>query len=170
MQKRTCAKCNQEFELSENNFYKRSNRPKKPFDSYCKKCRLIIGKKYYQKSIDAGKCPYCSKKSLEHTVHCFVCYFKNLSYKTFGNSKSWVKIAEVVYKQNYICPYTGDKLIPGLNMSLDHIIPHKGNKRLKADINNLQFVRYEINMAKHKMSHDEFIKMCKKVYDYMVKV
>lgn len=58
---------------------------------------------------------------------------------------------------------TGEKLIPGFNASLDHIIPvSKGGSSNKA---NLRWVTSTINHMKWDLTDEEFVNMCRVVVD-----
>lgn len=54
------------------------------------------------------------------------------------------------------CPYTGELLIPGENMSLDHKTPIKHDKSLALELSNLQWVSWTYNLAKHDQTNEEF--------------
>ena len=63
--------------------------------------------------------------------------------------------------QKYICPYTGDLLIPGLNMSLDHINPK--SKEGTNNISNLQWINTDVNYMKRNLNEKDFLSLCHKI-------
>jgi hypothetical protein len=60
-----------------------------------------------------------------------------------------------------VCLYTGDRLIPGVNVALDHIIPlTRGGTN---ETSNLQLISARANAAKGDMTHDEYVEHCRLV-------
>ena len=59
-----------------------------------------------------------------------------------------------------LCAISGEDLIPGANMSLDHIKPTSVYPDLKNDINNVQWVTKWVNVAKWNLDMDDFVKRC----------
>lgn len=84
-------------------------------------------------------------------------------------------IKDLWERQGGICPYTGRALInapstgasqitcplTSYRASLDRIDSSKGYT-----VDNVQFVAYAVNIAKHALSSDEFIDFCKAVANY----
>ena len=63
--------------------------------------------------------------------------------------------------QGGVCALTGEKLRPGDNASLDHIVAKaKGGETVRS---NLRWVSYDSNMAKRDLSDAEFVALCRKV-------
>ena len=60
--------------------------------------------------------------------------------------------------QDYRCAYTGIKLIPALNASIDHKIPLSTDVSQYQKIENLQWVCLDINIMKRNYSEDDFLK------------
>ena len=119
-------------------------------------------KRSMKKRLLKGLCGWCLEKRLSHSVQfCEKHWFRDKSYKHFKSGKFWEQLKEIAEQQNYTCPYTGDKLIPGFNMSLDHIISKSEGGVNTVD--NVQWVTWHINVAKSSLSHAEFIELCKKV-------
>lgn len=66
-------------------------------------------------------------------------------------------------KQGGRCAYTGELLIPGVNASLDHKIPStRGGTN---DLENLQWVTYQVNRMKTDMLEEEFFRLCRMVLE-----
>lgn len=59
------------------------------------------------------------------------------------------------------CAVTGEKLVPGVNASLDHIVPvSRGGTSEKG---NLRWVTSTINHMKWDLTDDEFMAMCTQI-------
>jgi 5-methylcytosine-specific restriction endonuclease McrA len=63
------------------------------------------------------------------------------------------------------CPYTGEKLILGQNVSLDHKIPRSRRPDLAYEYSNLQWVSKTYNRCKSDLTDAEFRKLCRTVLD-----
>ena len=66
--------------------------------------------------------------------------------------------------QNGTCALTGEKLIPGKNASLDHIVPRC---RGGGNDNNLQWVTKEANYFKRARTNEELIRMSVKIAKHL---
>jgi 5-methylcytosine-specific restriction endonuclease McrA len=136
---------------------------------FCNNCRIKVNiqrKKREKKLSDEGLCIYCKTPATIRKINklCEDCWFKDMSGKSTGSRKNWKAIKDLFYKQNCKCFYTGRKLIPGINASLDHIVPKSKNG--SNNINNLQWLDLSINLMKRNMTHDEFISIIKLVVEY----
>lgn len=76
---------------------------------------------------------------------------------TFGEAKL------ILERQDYRCALTGLPLTPD-NFALDHIVPVKQGGAF--DMKNAQMVLKTVNRAKHTMSQQDFIQMCRNVAAY----
>ena len=95
---------------------------------------------------------------------CIACYLKRMSYSVCGSQKLWEKLLKLFNEQNQLCVYTGEKLIIGVNASIDHINPRvKGGSN---KIENLQWVDFRINLMKRDLVEPEFLKLIKKIHGY----
>ncbi len=112
-----------------------------------------------QKKID-GICYGCVRPSM-YNNYCEECWFKHTSESNFGTVKYAGSLKYLIESQNYTCAYTGEKLIPGKNASIDHIFP---KSRGGSDENtNLQWTTTLVNRVKYTLTHDEFIEFCKHI-------
>lgn len=59
------------------------------------------------------------------------------------------------------CALTGDVLQPGVNASLDHIVPR--SKDGQSIAKNLQWVLLSVNVAKQELDVVEFVELCRKI-------
>ena len=135
----------------------------------CKDCvRIYLSARYKKNKADADRngtcrCFGCEIITEVGAAYCTDHFFKNSAHGTLKDSSLWQDIKKLAEKQNYICPLTGDKLIAGVNMSLDHIKPSSKYPHLLQDLNNLQWLSKWANLAKLDWDLDVFIANCIKV-------
>lgn len=135
--------------------------------TYCVECKARKAD-YHRarraKHIAVGMCGNCGKKPpLPAMVHneryrlCEKCYLQKTSMMRLGSRKLWRVLAEKLEGQNYRCAYTGDKLILGLNDSIDHILPASRYPQYKTDPANVEWVTREVNEMKRDRTPEEFL-------------
>jgi len=112
----------------------------------------------------AGICQSCVLPTEFGTQTCSTHWFANrvtqrlgLGGDTIGRGQALKAILE---KQNYLCAYTGKKLVPGVNASVDHIQCKAKHPELVGDTNNIAWVDFQINRMKNDMDRDEFLETC----------
>lgn len=98
---------------------------------------------------------------------CEVCYLKQTSCSRFGSVEHWKMLKDKLESQNYCCVYTGDKLILGVNDSVDHILPRSRYPELTLDLNNIQWTTRVINTMKLNLLECEFLTEIKKVVEHL---
>lgn len=158
---KTCTKCNLEMPLDD--FYWLGGDPDRA-QSWCKICmnksNVSYTKKRYDKRRALGVCRSCGESTIKYSnAFCELHYI--LSKLKWGLGRQARKHeAEYMLKklqsQSYRCPYTGEKLILGLNTHLDHIKPRARFPKLLGDIDNLEWVSEVANHAKGQMTKEEF--------------
>lgn len=117
-----------------------------------------------------GICEKCGKRNRASVDRnhgpgwCTGCWGKQLAYNHLGSTKRWPEMYAILEKQKHRCIYTGELLVVGVNASVDHIVPkcRGGNP----GIENIQWVEKNVNWAKSRLSHDEFLNMIHKIVDY----
>ena len=100
----------------------------------------------------------CRKEAMPTSQFCLKHWFYKQAVVALHDSKKAAAIEELFYAQDELCAYTEEKLIPGVNASLDHKTPlcRGGNH----DIENLHWVTKRINGAKFYLTHEEFVQQC----------
>ena len=73
----------------------------------------------------------------------------------------------ILERQNWTCPYTGDKIILGVNDSVDHILPISKYPESKYDIDNIQWTTRVINIMKSNLLDCEFLAAIEKVAKHL---
>jgi len=126
-----------------------------------KKYHIKYDKKKYENYKKNGVCVKCGAKRLLNQLVCEVHYFRNISKASTGTEKNWKELKTKLEVQKNKCFYTNDKLILGINTSIDHIIPKSknGNNNLE----NLVWCTLEVNLAKRNLDDKSFVELCKKV-------
>lgn len=134
---------------------------------YCShKCyRLRLSRDWRNKNRSSGTCYHCSEPPVTGTVswcekHWLVQLACRSGLRGRGSSR---KILDLLIAQNYTCPYTGRKLVIGVNASIDHINPRSLFPNKVGDLSNLEWVDVDVNRAKGTLSKVEFIVMCNQV-------
>ncbi len=111
-------------------------------------------------------CAKCSNPVLKnHSSLCEIHWYKKVAERNTGSTKNWEFLKKLAEKQNYLCPYSGEKLIPGVNMSLDHKYPVSRFPDYEHNLENVQWVSIKINQIKRDLTHDEFIVLVKQIWD-----
>lgn len=143
---------------------------------HCEKCltRQRIHRTNWKKQVPIGFCTACRhKKCLKSLVNaklhmrsCQECYLRHAAACQFSSTKLWTILLDKLESQQWQCVYSGDKIILGLNDSMDHIIPKSIRLDLIKNPSNIQWVTRIVNKIKHNLTHDEFIVMIEQMYNY----
>ena len=143
--------------------------PKKTWNQhYCsKECKLVgLAKatdRYRVKNRSTGLCGSCKNEKLPHSSYLCEEHWFNKAARSNGlrgrdDGKALKKIIE---KQNYTCPYSGKKLVLGINASVDHINPKSRFPNQAFLLTNIEWVDISVNTIKADLTKDEFISLCK---------
>ena len=120
--------------------------------------------KSYQKAAKAGLCGSCRKaKRSKGMSTCVDCWFKLVALRTFGDSKRWEELRDLLISQAFSCAYTKRKLTIGKNASIEHIQPKSRFAKRAGDIKNLRWIDIEVNLMKRNLTMHEFLMFCKQV-------
>lgn len=135
-----------------------------PDRAQCSICLNKCSKKYLslrEKRVRNGKCYQC-KDPAEVGIMCYRHWFsRNIAAIRLGSKTLGPSVMELFEAQGKTCPYTGRKLVPGVNANLDHKMPvSRGGKH---ELDNLQWVDSQINRMKTDMTHEEFLNTCRSI-------
>jgi len=162
---KVCKKCG--YELLLEDFYVLGGDPKRA-QSWCKSCVITYAqksrKKIWNKRIEKGLCRECGKPTLIHSKRfCEFHYIASMIRNAIGHGSKEValRLYDKLYSQNFTCPYTGEKLVLGVNAWIDHILPRSRFPGQETSLDNLQWVSKKANKAKHNLTKNEFISFCK---------
>ncbi len=166
-----CKKCNENLELDKFLPFKTWN----GFSKICKECIAKSRREYLIRIKDKIKenrtkinirkkenniCCGCNKPQLKNLGVCENHWFRRAASNNLKSQKYWKILKEKAEEQSYKCFYSGEKLIIGENMELDHKISYRDNPKLECCIDNVHWVCHDVNVLKSSLSHDEFLKMC----------
>jgi len=162
-----CSKC--KSILTVDKFY-RETRRNGGYAARCKDCQSTDNKLRYKtqktESLAKGICVRfgCSSKLTSDSYsYCIEHFFSNANFLIARSTLGWELIRDIAERQDYKCAITGTDLIPGVNMSLDHIKPKSRFPELRSDLSNLQWVDKWVNIAKSDLDLDDFIARCTQV-------
>ena len=103
----------------------------------------------------------CGQKTIGKSKYCLDCFCKAASRNAIGSNLLAKELKNKLIEQDFTCIYSGRKLVPGINASIDHITPVSKNGL--DNINNLQWIDTQINTMKTDMDHDDFLSTCYKI-------
>lgn len=134
---------------------------------YCQICRdkkSKSRKKKYIKDKISGLCVMeCTCTPMIGKNLCLKHFLQNTSQNTFGSTKHWKELEELLKNQNFRCALTSDSINFDSDIELDHIFPKSiGGENI---ISNLRWVTKNANRMKHNMTDDELVEMCNKVIE-----
>ena len=132
----------------------------------CRDCTKLYNKVRYAEqrdhSIMHGLCAALGCDSIVYfsSNYCEDHYYKKVSVARMGSNQYGDALRDKAHDQKMICVVSGEDLIPGDNMSLDHIKPKSLYPELNSMIGNVQWVTKWVNIAKWTLGMDEFVKRC----------
>lgn len=95
---------------------------------------------------------------------CIKCILKSVARKRLDDESRWVDLLNLYNQQERRCAISGEKLVFGLNASLDH--KQATSRGGTHDLQNLQWVTKQVNDAKGARSEAELIEMCRLILEY----
>lgn len=91
--------------------------------------------------------------------YCTTCYLKNVANIQLGSAQHWTTLREKLEQQGGRCPYTGERLVLGVNASVDHVLPVSRFPERRTDPRNVEWVTRRINSMKGNMTEQEFLNL-----------
>lgn len=152
-----CKGCNTEKDIS--CFYKKG----KHTTTYCIDCSKGKAKEYAKARVKDGKCRNCSLPRMKTTRYCLNHLVKRICDFHHINVSLVPQLIEKLYKQKFQCYYTGLLLVPGMNLSLDHVIAKKYG--IDNSIDNLVWCDLAINKMKQGTEVGIFVERNKAILD-----
>lgn len=124
----------------------------------------------HEKRMASGFCRVCGKEPFltrpdgtRRSELCERCYLVNMAGKHLGSYLKWQILLDKLYRLDWRCFYTGEKLVMGENLSFDHLDPISRFPEKKNDATNIQPCSLAINLMKREMTMEEFIATCRVV-------
>ena len=137
----------------------------------CSKCReshraawAVTSSALRARKEASGVCIRCSKAAMRPTRYCRWHIMDNSLRKHGISSDQYDVFWQKLESQGFRCYYTGDPLIPGVNASIDHLVP-KSRGGSGSDIENCVWCDRDINALKNDWTKAEFIARCKSIAD-----
>lgn len=127
------------------------------------KC-LLNNKERKQKLVENGKCRnHVNRETAFDTTFCEECWFRGCSRRATGSEVNWVSVKALLESQDYKCIYTGEPIIPGINASIDHLIPKSRGGPLTLE--NIQWTTIKTNLFKYNLTALELLSLAKFNYN-----
>lgn len=110
----------------------------------------------------AGRCVQCGKpRDVGSDKYCAEHILKLAAYRWLDDVRKWRELRDLLASQGGRCAYTNEKLVLGVNASIDHKTPRsRGGSNT---IGNVHWVTWAVNRCKTDLTHDEFVAMCRTV-------
>ena len=144
--------------------------------AYCASCRAKTNERvrlhrlkypqrrqptYSRYKYPSGLCRSCGKAQEVGCV-CLACWFKRKATTATGTTADAGAVEKLLNRQKHRCPYSGRRLFPGINASIDHIVPlSEGGGR---SLDNVQWLDTSVNVAKNSLSEKEFLALVADIY------
>lgn len=129
----------------------------------CDTCRKNMRERAAKRSKEfneRGLCGRCGGKGFNSgdSVLCYKHWMQQAAQWSCGGKTSWPILSSLWESQQGLCRYTGVKLTPSRNASLDHIVPSARGGG--SEPQNLQWVHMFVNAAKRDFTDEEFVGLC----------
>ena len=118
---------------------------------------------------DCGKEAQLSNRSMrgrERGNYCRDCAIKVLATTVLGSRKHWRVLVQKLDACGWRCPYTGETLVLGVNLSFDHMDPICRFPEKKYDPNNIEPISWQINLMKRDLTKIEFLELIQRINEY----
>lgn len=118
--------------------------------------------------VRCGKFPQLRGMTRHGNSHniCQTCYLKHISRCNLGSMEYADALLQKLEDQNYRCPYSGDRLVLGDHIWVDHIMPRSRFPELVHDIDNIEWVTEVVNRMKQDQTPDEFLALIKQIHNH----
>ena len=130
-----------------------------PGKTYCQ-THLGVLRRWDKRLREQGLCRGCRRPAITGHRHCRECTLKEIARKQVTT----VDVLKSIWTG--VCPYSGRQIEIGVNAHLDHKVARAnggGN-----EVANLQWVHAEVNVAKHKLTEDQFRQLIIDCHQHLV--
>lgn len=104
-------------------------------------------------------CRSCPKPLMKHSKSwCEKHWFMQIMWRYGFKMRDWRMAKRILQDQNYTCPYTGLRLVKGVNASVDHKNPKSKFPNQRSSIENIEWVDLHVNNVKQNLTKEEFKK------------
>jgi len=131
-----CTECNVSFH------------PNRSFQEHCSiRCqRGISGRPRTKTHVLRSKCYRCSNPLMPNSKSlCEEHWYKAVMCRYGFPQGDWVRAKALMEEQAFTCPYTGEKITPGINASFDHKLPRSKFPKLINSWENVEWVDKPMN-------------------------
>lgn len=142
----------------------------------CAECNVKVNAKECRRRARytaEGKCRLCGDESQltnrslrkrDRGNYCKRCWLKVLAGYLLGSMKHWPILVEKLDACGWRCPYTGEELVLGVNLSFDHMDPVARFPEKRHDPNNLEPISWKVNLMKRDMTKNEFLELIERIH------
>ena len=135
----------------------------------CETCRKSFEKirltQWYKQQHEDGKCQKCKGDRLDFSAFCMTHWCQSILRTSLGLRLPLLThysdiLIERLRLQDFKCFYSSLPLTPGLNASIEHVKPRSFYPNLVDDLDNLVWVRVEINKMRSNLPISTFLDFC----------
>ena len=146
----------------------------------CQICQDKVNKSGQRRKaryIAEGRCRICgeeaqltnrSLRNRERGNYCKQCWFKVLANTMLGSMKKWPTLVEKLDACGWRCPYTGEALVLGVNLSFDHMDPVCRFPEKRHDPDNIEPISWQVNLMKRDLTKSEFLELIERIHSHGV--
>ena len=118
----------------------------------------ISKKQRQEEALAAGRCMRCSQTLVGESFYCLDHYVHYILVSQGLSVELEAELVDKAIAQGMKCWMTGVPLVPGKNMSLEHIKPKITHSHLANELSNLVWTDLDANRCKRDMSVPELVK------------
>ena len=168
IQMKACAICKKSKSFEEYN----KGCGKYKLDNRCKACKKLLYKQHRISILEKKKFDYHENGGRERevaTASTLEGYLKRLARLNVKDRREldWTVLLELWEEQEGLCAITHSSMthIAGKGRQRDNVSIDRIDSSLGYTKDNIQLVRYAVNMMKHELSMEEFIELAREVVD-----
>lgn len=148
--------------------------------SRCEKCiakARELNKALRKKRVNNGLCRECGGEAIPSTrslrgrdraAYCRDCYLRMMAPTVLGSRRMWRVLLQKLEDCDWRCPYTGEKLVMGDNLSFDHVNPVSRFPEQRHDPANVEPCTWQVNLMKRDLTREEFLGLIEKIHLFKI--